>query len=377
MLKVLLLLGLLVPALAGAHVKWFAASWDPAAAPIGLVELLGSPAFVALFALALLVVAGARSIDGRLAARRALRRFLAGIELKTSGRLPQILRFGLAAYFVSIALYFHAEPILLTPELKAGFWWMPMVQLGIALGLLFRSGVIPACMLIALLYGRAAHVYGWVHMLDYHYFLGVIVLLLLDAWYGQRRAELGLLVLRITVATSFMWVAAEKWLYPHWTHEILSQLLPPVLGSFDVHFSCTAAGFVEFALAFFILFGMAASQIAALVLLSLLLAAIPFVGPVDAIGHLPLVVALAILALTRNRWMRSRGAKRVPITGTFLFPFSLVALLMLYFFSHELGVLAPGFGSWPATVSHVAFASAAAYGVTYLFVGWAQSSRCS
>lgn len=370
MLKGLLVLALLLPAFAGAHVKWFAASWDPGASPVGLGRLLSSHGFVALFPLTVLIAAAARPLDIRLTARRALRRCFAYVELKTAAWVPRVLRLGVAVYFISIALYFRAEPIILTPELRTDIWWMPLVQLAVALGLLLRPGVMPACAAIALLYGYAAHAYGWVHMLDYHFFLGVLALLVLDAQDGPRRAGLGLLVLRITVATSFMWVAAEKWLYPDWTHEILSNLLPPVLGAFDIHFSCTAAGFVEFGLAFFILFGMAASQIAALVLLILLLAAIPFVGPVDAIGHLPLVVALGILAVSRNRWAR-RGTVRPIATlfGVFLFPATLGALLLLYYYSHEVAVVAGMFGHWPGTLSHVAFAGAAGYWVTYALYG--------
>lgn len=370
MLKALLVLALLMPAIGGAHVKWFSDSWDPTAAPVGFARLLSSHGFVALFPLTLLVVAAAQSMDGRLAARRAIRRFLTYAELRTSTWVPRVLRIGLATYFVCIALYFRAEPIILTPELKTGLWWIPLVQLAVAVGLLFRPTVIPACAVIAAMYGYAAHLYGWVHMLDYHFFLGVLALLVLDAQYGPPQAALGLLALRLTVSTSFMWVAAEKWLYPDWTHEILSNLLPPVLSAFDIHFSCTAAGFVEFGLAFFILFGMVASHVAALVLLSLLLAAIPLVGPVDAIGHLPLVISLAILAVTKNRRPRAPTVRRsISFLGVLLLPTTLVLLLVLYFYSHEAAVAAAVFGHWPGSLSHAAFTGAAGYWVTYALYG--------
>lgn len=95
------------------------------------------------------------------------------------------------------------------------------------------------------------------------------------------------------------------------------------------------------------------------------LAAIPLVGPVDAIGHLPLVVALAILAVTRNRWAHGRTARQLSSAlGVFLLPATLVALLVLYFYAHQAAVVANVFGHWPGTVSHVAFAGAVGYWVT-------------
>ncbi|MBA2961692.1 MULTISPECIES: hypothetical protein [Ramlibacter] len=366
----LLVLAMLVPSLASAHVKWFAASWDPSAAPVGLDRLLASHGFLAMFLLTLAVVVASQFADRRLAARQALQRFLAAADLKTARFVPWIIRLGLVVYFTSIALYFRAEPIILTPELKSGVSWMPMVQLAIACGLLLRRGVMPACVLIVALYGYAAHRYGWVHMLDYTFFLGVVALLSLEVLYGERRAGVGMLVLRITVATSFMWVAAEKWIYPDWTHEILSSLLPPVLTGFDVHFSCTAAGFVELALAFFILFGRTAAPTAAVVLLSFLLAAIPFVGPVDAIGHMPLVVALAVLAVTKNHLLLVGSARQVVTRlGAFLFPTTVVVLLVSYYYSHAAAIASGALGHWPATLSHVALAAAAGYWATYALYG--------
>ena len=350
------------PGLANAHVKWFATSFDPAGAQVSLGALLRSPAFVTLLGVTIAVAAAVRILDGRLSAEPAVLRWQRLADRMMKPRAATILRGGLAIYFISIALYFAAAPIILAPELKTHLWWIPLVQLAVGVGLLFRRGVLPACALIALLFGYAAHVHGWVHMLDYHFFAGILALLVLDARCGQRRARLGLLLLRATVATSFLWVAVEKWFYPDWTHEILATLIPPLLPAFDVHFTCVAAGYVEFGLAFFILFGAVGSQIAAIVLLSLVLAAIPLVGPVDAIGHLPLAFPLVILAATRNRWRRLGVHRPAPASrGAFLFPATFTALVLLYFFSHELAHAASGFGDWHSTLLHAGFAGAVGY----------------
>src|SRR6185369_1317562 len=60
------------------------------------------------------------------------------------------------------------------------------------------------------------------------------------------------------------------------------------------------AGFVEFCLAFVLIFGRLASQVAAVTLLSVMISAVPVVGILDLIGHLPILVVLIILAATRN-----------------------------------------------------------------------------
>ena len=100
----------------------------------------------------------------------------------------------------------------------------------------------------------------------------------------------------------------------------------------------TASGFVEFSLAFVLLFGRAASQIAAAVFLLLLAMAIPLVGAVDAIGHLPLLLILFVLGTTKNTvgYAAATGHSLGYLQHAMLFIGSILGLVGAYYFFHEL-----------------------------------------
>jgi hypothetical protein len=145
-------------------------------------------------------------------------------------------------------------------------------------------------------------------------------------------------LLRLLVGTSFLWVGIEKWLYPDWTADVLLHHLPMLLMGFEPGFFVMAAGFVEVALAFLLVFGRLSSQVAAAVLLSLVCSAIPLAGVVDAIGHLPMIAALLILATTRNRLPEQVqelvAARPTDLSGTFVI--TVTGLTGLYFLTHQL-----------------------------------------
>jgi uncharacterized membrane protein YphA (DoxX/SURF4 family) len=327
-----------LPGLAHAHVRWFTHAAEDSAAPEPLTALMASPLFVTLLVLAIAVIAWVRSVDVRLAAGNC--RFMhvqRRIDSRMSARAAPVLRFGIALFFVSIALYFRHDPITLTPELKSPTSWVVPLQIAIAGAMLFRAGVIPACAGMVLLYAYSIHLYGTVHLLDYHLFLGVCVFLCLDRFSQRLGAGQGLLVLRLLVSTSFMWVGIEKWLYPEWTCDILEHQLPMLTMGMDPDSWATGAGFVEVALAFLMLFGGASSQVAAAVLLVVMSAAIPLVGAVDAIGHLPMVFSLIVLATTRNRlprWLHEHAAWQPSDLGN-AFVLGVTGLTGLYYLAHE------------------------------------------
>jgi hypothetical protein len=99
------------------------------------------------------------------------------------------------------------------------------------------------------------------------------------------------------------------------------------------------AGFVEFCLAFVLIFGRLASQIAAAVLLSVMISAIPLVGMLDLIGHLPILVVLIILAATRNpigRVAPEPGKRGNDLDAAFSFMVSVPGFIAAYHLSHEI-----------------------------------------
>jgi hypothetical protein len=328
-----------LPVPAGAHVRWFTTVADAATPPVPITALLASPSFLLLFVLMLVVAAWVHGVDSRLqAASNAFTRMLDRTDAFMTPVAAPLLQYGLALYFASIALYFSAAPIALTPELKVGAAWVMPLQVLIALAFLFRPGVIAACVGIVLLYVYSIHLYGLVHLLDYHLFLGVCVFLVLTRVSRHLGSTTGMLVLRLLVATSLMWVGVEKWMYPHWTHDVLVHQLPVLLMGMDPEFYGMAAGCVEVALAFLLLFGGVSSQVAAAVLLALMSAAIPLVGVVDGIGHMPILVALFILATTRNRVAQRMQEhthwKPLDLCGLFLI--TVPGVGGLYFLTHQL-----------------------------------------
>ena len=337
-----LMLGL--PGLASAHVRWFSQGADDKALPEPLTAVATSPVFVALLVLALAVIGCVRLVDLRLAAGNSrFMHVLRRIDSRMSLQAARVLRLGCASYFASIALYFRDAPITLTPELKSPGHWVVPLQLAIAAGMLLPAGVIPACAGMVLLYLYSVHLYGVVHLLDYHLFFGVCAFLVLDRLSHERGAASGLLALRLLVSTSFLWVGVEKWLYPEWTCEILEHQLPMLTMGIDPDFWAMAAGFVEVALAFLMLFGAASAQVAAAALLVLMASAVPLAGAVDGIGHLPMIAALAVLATTRSRVPRSLEGhaswQAADLCSAFLVGVAGVA--GLYYLAHEFGAGKP------------------------------------
>jgi uncharacterized membrane protein YphA (DoxX/SURF4 family) len=319
-------------------VRWFSQVADDSIAPAPLMTVMTSPLFVVLLLIALAAIAGVRAADARLAEGNSR---LMHLQRRIDSRMAQcaapLLRAGCALFFAATAVYYANAPVTLTPELKSPTAWVVPLQLAIAGGLLFRAGVIPACAGMVLLYLYSAHLAGIVHMLDYHLFLGICVFLSLDRLSQRHGAADGLLVLRVLVSTSFLWVGIEKWLYPEWTCDILRNQLPMLALGLPPHFWAMSAGFVEVALAFVMLFGGLSSQVAAAVLLAMLAAAIPAVGTVDAIGHLPMMFPLFVLATTRNRLPRRvpEQAQWQPMDLCSLFLLGVGGLAGLYWLAHE------------------------------------------
>ena len=182
--------------------------------------------------------------------------------------------------------------------------------------------------------------HGLFHMLDYMFFLGLAAFLCLDARFGRQLHALGLLILRVAAGVSLIWCGVEKWLYPGWTLELLQSDLNVLLTTgFSPDLIIMGAGFVEFCLGFLLIFGRVASQVAAAVLLTLMISAIPLVGMVDLIGHLPILVVLVVLVTTRNSIEgdtaeagQSGYAQRLAVS----FMFAVPGFIGAYYLSHQI-----------------------------------------
>jgi hypothetical protein len=280
----------LLPARAArAHVKWFA-PYDVTEPPTPVGGLLTSH-FLVVFAGFALLVFGGFLLD-RLASRSGR-----GGIFAAPGRREELeermLRAGTGAFFMAL---FTAGGVILTPELKTGAEWPAWLQLGLAASMLSpRTCVLGAAGILAL-YGYGVAQYGVFHLADYPIFLGLAAYLALTSCAPGRLRALRMPVLYASLCASMMWGAVEKWAYPQWTFPLL-EARPYLTFGIPPEDFMVVAGFVEFAFAFHILCGLGLLRLGVAGLGGIFLLAILDFGKLDAIGHLPILVAMAAMLL--------------------------------------------------------------------------------
>jgi hypothetical protein len=281
--------GALASTQAQAHVKWFCA-FDIAGQPRGLENVLCLD-FELLVGLALIAI-----VTGTAAEMTPLGVY-AQRALDAVTRLPRletnvIIR-AIAAFFF-IALW-STGGIMLTPELKTTSDAIPLVQLAIAAGLVWRPTCVLSAAGIVYLFAMSISEYGWFHLMDYPIFLGLAAYLVLWAFdlnpFGRRPLD----VFRYATAITLMWASVEKWAYPEWTFPLFI-IHPNMDMGLDPEFFMRAAGAVEFGLAFGLIWTPLVRRISALMLLGMFVGAIAAFGKIDAIGHSVIIAVLVAIA---------------------------------------------------------------------------------
>ena len=301
--------------------------------PLTPLEVLGTPGFLSLAGFGFLVMMCVSRLDAVLSNSRisVLADRLDGL---VTGQVVAYFRYALAAFFCTALIYFGNEPVFLTPELRTKSTWVAPLQAGIAMVLMQRRSAWLGSLGIVLLYAFALQAYGWFHLLDYSVFLGAAAFIAIDSIWQGRKHNMGLAVLRVSAGMTLMWVGVEKWLYPWWSYPIVDGELKGLRGAMSSNFFVMAAGFVEFCAAYAVVFGRTSVQLAAGVLLILLIAAVPVFGPIDAIGHAPFIAVLAVLGITRNRVALavpgSGGAASAAVAHAVSCTLSAAAMLGLY-----------------------------------------------
>ncbi|GGC41559.1 hypothetical protein GCM10011504_20010 [Siccirubricoccus deserti] len=286
-LQAKVILAVLLPVPAAGHVKWFA-PYDVSQPPLPLGGVLGAH-FLLVFAGFLLLVFGGYVLD------RAVAR--SGYGLARSGRAEaleeRLMRAGIGSFFVAL---FATGGVILTPELRSDAEWPAWLQGAIALSMLSARTTLLGALGILVLYGHAVAEYGVFHLTDYPIFLGIAAYLALTSLDAPRLRALRVPILTVTFCASLMWGAVEKWAYPQWTFPLLAEKPYLTFGIPAADFM-VIAGFVEFALAFHILTGLGLLRLGTAGLGLIFVAAIIDFGRLDAIGHLPVIVPLAVLFL--------------------------------------------------------------------------------
>jgi hypothetical protein len=315
--------GLLVQA-AEAHVKWFCA-YDVAGDPKGLENVL-CPDFEYLVGLSVLALMSGCLFEGTnigAAMQRAIDRVTAPVRDRTE----LLFRAGTAFFFISI---WAVGGVLLTPELKTSSPLIGAIQLGIAAGMLSRRTMPLSALGIAVIYAVAIWNYGIFHLADYPIFLGVAAYLALTGlqrdFFGVKAID----IVRWAAGITLMWASVEKWAYPEWTYPLLVQHPGMTLG-FDADFYMRAAGAVEFALAFSLMWTPLVRRVGAIMLTPMFVGAVFTFGKIDLIGHtLIVVVLLAIIGDDRG----NRGLVRYPYLMPVGYAAALAVFLASYYLAH-------------------------------------------
>jgi hypothetical protein len=315
----------IMPTSARAHVKWFA-PYNVAQAPVGLSGVF-DPTFIALLVLTL-VVLWLLCVIERTAVGDALLASVEEVFVLVRDRIDMILRAGTGAFFV--AIWAHGG-IILTPELLTTSAATEWLQLAIAMGLLFRTTMLFSAFGIVILFAQGIWSYGLFHMMDYPIFLGAAVYMAMSGlgWpllLGLRRLD----IVRIGAAVTLLWASIEKWAYPEWTYPVLYAHQRLSLG-LDPRFYMTAAGMVEFGLAFSLLWTPLVRRMAAVVLLSMFVSAVFEFGKIDAIGHAVIVVILLSIAADDGV-----SPSRSPVLAPIWLSVALAVTFCLYYGGHAL-----------------------------------------
>ncbi len=312
---------------ASAHVKWFCA-FDVAEQPVVLERVLDH-SFEALIGLSILGLMTGAILEQPPVGPALLRALdLATVWLRDHVEI--IARAACAFFFISI---WAMGGILLTPELKTDSTLVGAIQLGIAAGMVSRKTMPLSALGIFVLYGIAIWQNGIFHLADYPVFLGVAAYLALIGgqtnFFGMRPID----VLRWSAGVTLMWASIEKWAYPEWSYPLFV-LHPDMSLGFTPEFYMRAAGAVEFALAFSLIWTPLVRRVGAIILTAMFVSAVFPFGKVDLIGHTLIVVALlAIVSDNGGKPVtRLRYSWIIPVA----YASSLVLFMAAYYFGHEL-----------------------------------------
>jgi hypothetical protein len=310
---------------ASAHVKWFVicnASDDPL--PPQAVFTPTFWLFSALFVTVLYVGCAIEQTKLGASLSRLLDRWTEPLHKRMDGLLRAVAA-------VSFTLLWADGGVILTPELKGSSIWLSAVQVLIPIYLIARATLPAAAVGIVVLYGYGAASDGLFHMLDYPFFLGLAAYFALSISQNAKLRSFRFDCLRWTVAFSLMWPSMEKFLYPSWIAPILAQHPELTLG-FDVGTVITAAGVVEFGLAFALFWTPLVRRFAAAALALLLFSATFDFGKMDGIGHLMLIALLLLVFVDPGRKQASCRPAVAPIVGGT----TLLAVIFFYAGFHTL-----------------------------------------
>jgi hypothetical protein len=243
-------------------------------------------------------------------------------------RTEDLFRAATALFFTSL---WAVGGIILTPELQTQSPVIPWLQAAIAVGMFWRSTLVLSAMGIVALFAVGVAHYGPFHMMDYPIFLGLAAYLALTGLKMKLFHLRPLDIARWGAGITLMWASVEKWAYPDWTYPLLQAHSKLTMG-LDSAFYMTAAGVVEFALAFALVWTPLVRRLGAIALTAMFTSAVLEFGKIDAIGHLMIVVILLAVIVDDE----VLAARRPPLLAPAYYCAALIAFIALYYGTHAI-----------------------------------------
>ncbi len=282
------LLILLFPGFAQAHVKWF--SDFTYSTPPQTFSELNRLAFWALLILSTCTLGAIVYLDRRLDRWPNYSRFNSYLK-EFSGNASIILRIFTGA---SLLLAWQGNSMI-APELRIpseAFGWY---QFALALLMLGARTSAFAGFGMIVLYFIAMSQYGVFHLLDYLVYPMIGYFLMVANSKSLRIRSTRMPALYIGLGFSLCWAALEKIFYPTWGLEVLSHK-PGLTMGLDPEFFLLAAAFVELCLGYLLIIGILQRPLA-LVITVVFFTTTAFFGKTEVVGHTILHGALLVFII--------------------------------------------------------------------------------
>jgi hypothetical protein len=318
------------PALAEAHVKWFA-PFDIALPPRPFVETLTSPWVWLAVAIAVPLFAVTAAVE-RIAIADRILTAMDRVAAPLWSRADDFVRATTAAFFIAI---FAIGGVYLTPDLRTPSEWASWAQLFIAAGLFWRRTMWLSAIGILALWGTALHEYPLFHLLDYLVLgLGVAGYLVLFSLKETSRRDQRFTILRWAIAITLMRSSLEKFAYADWFYPLVQEK-PFLTFGMPADVFLPMAGVVEFILGLGLIWTPIVRRLSAIALLIIFNAAVVPFGRLDLVGHGLIMMMLVVAAIDPARDKQIAPAFRRTIAGVSIgFMVSLAILAPTYWNLH-------------------------------------------
>lgn len=291
--------GAFMPAVAEAHVKWFA-PYIVGAPPQPIGTVLGNVWFWTGIALVIVFFALTRLVEISAFGDRVHD----GLDWATNAlwnRLDDYVRVTVGAFFVAI---FAVGGVYLTPDLKTPAEWVSWLQLLIATCIFFRPTMPLAGIGIIALWLLAIRDYDLFHLFDYLALgVGVAGYLILEPSKNEALRSHRFEVLRWGLAIALMWSSLEKFAYPDWFYPLVEEK-PFLTFGMPRDVFIPMAGIAEFTMGFGLLWTPLIRRLSAVALIVIFTAAVWPFGRIDLIGHGLIMAILVAVACDQCRKTR-------------------------------------------------------------------------